>query len=96
MKPDRKRGADLRLLAKILMAPRNENEMIAFIEDLFSPGERQDLLERWRLVGLLLQGIPQRDVSEKLGVSLSKVSRGSRVVQYGRGAFAQVWTRLKK
>jgi TrpR family trp operon transcriptional repressor len=96
VKSDGERIADLRRLARIFGAARNEAERMDLIEDLFTPAEQKDLLERWELVGLLLGGMTQRQVSERLKISLSKVSRGSRVIQFGRGAFRTLWGRPKR
>lgn len=67
-----------------------------FLRDLLSPAEYRDTALRWRIVKLLSQGIPQRDIAESLGVSLSKITRGSRELSDDQGGFAKVLQRKTK
>lgn len=81
-------------LARILLTPKNAQEMEAFLEDFLSPAELETLQERWALVDLLLQGFSQRQVRDRLGISISKVSRGATILKYGRGGFKKIWSRI--
>ena len=83
-------------LAGLFNSARSGGETEDLITDLFTPAERRDLWERWCIVDLLLQGNSQRDIRDRLGVSISKVTRGSREIQYGTGAFRRVWSVLAK
>lgn len=76
-------------LIALLMQKRTEDEWDALLDDLLTPQERESLIERWQLIQLLHTGMAQRDIAEKLGVSISKITRGSRVLQYGKGGFLQ-------
>ena len=77
-------------LLKLLAQRRTIKEWNAFLQDLLTPRERESLAERWQIVRLLAQGLPQREVAKKLGVSISKVTRGARVLRYGTGALARL------
>lgn len=83
-------------LADILLAAGSREEMEELITDWFTPAERKDLWERWCIVDMLLRGNSQREIRDKLKVSISKVTRGSRELQFGTGAFRQIWERLSK
>ena len=74
-------------LLKMLAQPRTPSQWDALLEDLLTPNERHSVAERWQLVRLLSSGMPQRDIAAKLGISISKITRGSRVLQEGRGGF---------
>ncbi|MEK7591036.1 MAG: Trp family transcriptional regulator [Patescibacteria group bacterium] len=76
-----------RALLRVLEQPRNTVEWDALLQDLLTPNERESLTERWQIVQLLANGMPQRDIADKLGVSISKITRGSRVLQEGKGGF---------
>lgn len=52
-----------------------------FLQDMFTPGEIEQIVQRWRLVKLLHRGLPQREISKKLHISIAKITRGSRVLQ---------------
>lgn len=52
----------------------------AFI-DFLTVGEQRDLYSRWLIFKLLEEGVTQREISERLGVSLCKITRGSRFLK---------------
>jgi TrpR family trp operon transcriptional repressor len=52
----------------------------AFI-DFLTVGEQRDLYSRWLIFKMLEAGEKQRDISKKLGVSLCKITRGSRFLK---------------
>ncbi len=83
-------------LYKLMAAISSEGEAKKLLEDILTPQELDSLAERWQIVQELEKGTSQRDISKKLGVSISKVTRGSRAMQYGTGAFKQLLTRLDK
>jgi len=74
-------------LVRMLELSRTTAEWDALLQDLLTPNERESLAERWQIIQLLAKGMPQRDVAHTLGVSISKVTRGSRVLQEGKGGF---------
>ena len=57
---------------------------------LLTPCERARLCLRWRLVRLLADGVPQREIARRLGVSLCKITRGSRELQRGPLLFRKI------
>jgi TrpR family trp operon transcriptional repressor len=65
-----------------------------FIEDflrcLLTPAETADIAARWALVKALDQGHPQREIARDLGISLCKITRGSRELKKPNSAFRRV------
>ena len=61
--------------------------MERFFGEIFTPAERRTLALRWRLLKLLVAGVSQRDIAARLGVSLCKITRGSRILK-GRRSVA--------
>ena len=59
--------------------------MKKFFSEIFTPAEIQDVALRWRLMTMLHEGVPQREIADDLGISLCKITRGSRVLK-GRGS----------
>lgn len=55
--------------------------MTRLLEELLTQAELRDLTLRLRLLKLLRDGRPQREIAERLGVSLCKITRGSRVLK---------------
>ncbi len=61
-----------------------------FLNDLLTPSEYRDVALRWRIVNMIAEGQSQRDIADALGVSPSKITRGSRELLDPKGAFAQL------
>ncbi len=74
----------------------SEEEAKLLLEDIHTPQEMASLCERWQLIQELHKGTSQRDIAKKLGVSISKITRGSRMLQYGTGGFAHFLKKLGK
>lgn len=85
-----------RELCELFAAISNPKEAEKLLTDLLTPQEIESLAERWQLIQLLAKGVPQREVAEELKISISKVTRGSRVLQYGTGGFAVFLHKMKK
>ncbi|MBI5794551.1 helix-turn-helix domain-containing protein [Candidatus Uhrbacteria bacterium] len=81
---------------KLIATIRGEKEAELLMKDLLTPQELDSVTERWQEIQLLAQGMTQRDIAEKLNISISKITRGSRVLQYGTGGFAHFLKKLKK
>ena len=74
-------GASFRAVAGVLAEIRSTGEMTAFLDELLTPGEVHDISLRWKLLGLLAQGVSQRRIAEELKISLCKITRGSRILK---------------
>jgi len=57
--------------------------MRRFFCEIFTPAEIDDFVLRWRLMEMLQNGESQRDIAKELGISLCKITRGSRVLRTG-------------
>ena len=65
-------------LAKAL-ANTHDSELIeAVLRALLTPAETADIAVRWALVKALKDKIPQREIASEFGISLCKITRGSR------------------
>ena len=73
--------ADVDVIADVLSRVSSVGHMRKFCSELFTPAEIQDVALRWRLMEMLHEGIPQRQIAEKLGISLCKITRGSRILK---------------
>jgi Trp operon repressor len=58
-----------------------------FLLDILTPHELAQLAERWQIIKRLAQGMPQRKIKEELGISIQRVTRGSKAFQQGGGGF---------
>ena len=51
------------------------------LQELLTDAELRDVVLRWQSLELLAQKCPQRKIAETLGVSLCKITRGSRILK---------------
>ncbi len=63
---------------------RHADDLDGFLEDMLSPQEIEALDERIKIMHALSAGKTQREIAEELELSITTVSRGSRILQYGR------------
>ncbi|MBW2559451.1 MAG: transcriptional regulator [Deltaproteobacteria bacterium] len=56
-------------------------EMKAFFEEILTPKEIQDLALRWKLLQELDKGKTQRSIASQYGISLCKITRGSKILK---------------
>ncbi len=71
-------GAFNRDVAAVLAGLDRKEDVRVFMKALLTPWERGCIALRWRLVGLLAEGMQQRVIAKKLGISTCKITRGSR------------------
>jgi TrpR family trp operon transcriptional repressor len=65
-------------IASALADTGDEKLIEKFFVSFLTPRELHELSQRWELVKLLDQGMTQRGIAKKLGISLCKITRGSR------------------
>ncbi len=68
----------------------------AFIEDILTPAEFDEIVLRWQIIKQLQAGTPQRTIAENLGVGIATVTRGSRSLHSKKRGFTRAWIRSEK
>lgn len=63
---------------------RHSDDLDWFLEDIMTPQEIETIDERIKVMHALVAGKTQREIAEELELSITTVSRGSRILQYGR------------
>ncbi len=86
----------LKDLYTLFSAIESTDEAEQLLTDILTPQELESLAERWQEIQMLAAGETQRDVAKKLGISISKVTRGSRQLQFGSGGFKLFLKKLGK
>ncbi len=76
-------------LYALLAEAKTEKDMRLLLGDLLTPKELATIAQRWQLVQMLSAGIPQRAIAKTLGMSISKVTRGSLALKKSRGGFGK-------
>lgn len=79
--PPKVRTSDIRPVASVLTEIADPAVMRRFMKELLTTAELRDLVLRWRLLQRLHAGEPQRRIADDLGVSLCKITRGSRILK---------------
>lgn len=77
-------------LSAVLVSIEDGATAEAFLRNILTPAELDEVSKRLQIVKLLLAGVSQRDVAKKLGVSMGTVSRGSRELKYGENGFRKI------
>ncbi len=85
-----------RELFDLIRSVETPEEAKNLLTDLLTPHEIDALAERWQEVQLLAKGMTQRQVAKKLGISISKVTRGARMLQHGSGGFRHFLKKIGK
>lgn len=80
--------ADLVALAAAFAALRDPTEVTAFLRDLCTPAELEAMADRWKVVPLLQQGVPYREIHERTGVSVTTTGRVARTLEHGHRGYA--------
>jgi TrpR-related protein YerC/YecD len=75
---------------------RSAEEAKLFFEDLCTPTERQAMIDRWRVVSPVKEGIPYRTIYEQTGVSVTTVGRVARCLLQGSGGYDLIFDRLRR
>ena len=73
-----------RELVEIFSEINDPEEMDSFFQEIFTPKEINDISLRWELLKELYEGNTQRGIAEKHGISLCKITRGSKVLKKKR------------
>ena len=74
-------------LSAALAATDDKDLIEDFLVSLLTKNEIHEVATRWALVKLIKAGISQRKVAEMLGLSLCKITRGSKELKKENSSF---------
>src|SRR6187431_3721647 len=83
-------------LAEALSALKGAGEIRAFLEDLCTPAELEAMGDRWKVVPLLLDGVPYREIHDRTLVSVTTIGRVARTLGHGAGGYAAAIRRQRR
>ncbi len=81
---------DLNEIIDVFVRTTSTIEMQKLFEELFTMKEKYDLALRWRLMKELHDGKSQREIAHDLGISLCKITRGSKILKQTDSQMNQV------
>ena len=94
--PEAEAEAALDGLAKALAALQKPEDVRAFLLDLCTPAELESMADRWKVVPLLVQGVPYREIHEITHVSVTTVGRVARTLEHGTGGYHAAIRRTRR
>ena len=77
-------------LARALASLGDAHAVSQSFDELFTPSELQLIVMRWLLMRKLRAGETQRAIAKELGLSLCKITRGSRILKSGGSVLARL------
>ena len=81
-------GGRLDALASALAGLDGAEAIRAFLLDLCTPAELEAMTDRWKVVPLLQQGMPYREIHDLTQVSVTTIGRVARTLERGAGGYA--------
>ncbi len=85
--PDRDAEAALVALSRALAGLSKPEAVRAFLIDLCTPAELEAMADRWKVVPLLLEGVPYREIHDRTLVSVTTIGRVARTLERGTGGY---------
>lgn len=85
--PDSAAEASFKALARALAGMSRSQDVAAFLQDLCTPAEIEAMADRWRVVPLLLDGVPYREIHDRTQVSVTTIGRVARTLDQGAGGY---------
>ena len=82
-------------LCEALLTLETKEECYAFLEDICTIKEIQDLSQRLSVAKLLGQGISYTSICKETGASTATISRVSKCYEYGAGGYKTVIARME-
>lgn len=61
-----------------------------FLSSILTPSEADEIAKRWALVKEIANGRPQREIAREMGLSLCKITRGSRELKKEGSSFKRM------
>lgn len=83
-------------LAEAFLAMQSPDECRALLRDLTTPAELEALVDRWRVVKYIDQGMPYREIHARTGVSVTTIGRVARFLEDGNGGYRLALKRIKQ
>ncbi len=84
------------ILVKGLLKLETEEECFAFLEDVCTIKELQDMAQRFDVALKLSDGFNYNQVSKETGASSATISRVNKCLMYGNNGYKTVIERIKK
>jgi len=68
-------------LSSVIASIKEPEKIRTLLDELLTQAELRNLSLRWKLMKMLKKGLSQRKIASELGISLCKITRGSRILK---------------
>lgn len=75
-------------LAAAMLQLGSAAQLRAFLEDLCTPAELEAMSDRWKVVPLIAEGVPYREIHDRTLVSVTTIGRVARTLERGAGGYS--------
>ncbi|MBR5224543.1 MAG: TrpR-like protein YerC/YecD [Clostridia bacterium] len=82
-------------LIRAVLALENEEEALAFFEDIFTIRELQSVAQRLSVAQLLSKKVTYQEIAETTGASTATISRVNHSLSYGAGGYQKVLAKIR-
>jgi len=82
-------------LFKVILKLKTIEELEKFFRDLCTLQEINEMSKRWQAVKMINQGLPFREIAEKLEMSTTTVARVAHWLHHGEGGYRLALERTK-
>ncbi len=89
-------NAGYKLLISAILAIDNEDECNAFLEDLMTRKELNDITQRLEVAKMLSEQTVYNKIVEQTGASTATISRVNRSYIYGAGGYDKIFAKIKE
>ena len=86
----------LEQLSKALASTKDYELILDFFHSILTPNEISEVASRWALVMKIHEGQSQRNIANELGLSLCKITRGSKELKKKDSSFRKMIEKWKK
>ena len=85
-----------KLLYRAILQLQDEEECYEFFQDLCTVSELRAMEQRFEVASLLYEGQIYSDIFQRTGASSATISRVSRSLNYGTGAYERLLRQLRR
>jgi len=86
----------LKQISKALASTEDESLIFDFFHAILTPNEISEVALRWALVMKIHEGTSQRNIAKELGLSLCKITRGSKELKKKDSPFRKMIEKWKE
>lgn len=91
---ERNEQSEWKELTEVLAFVNDKEMMKGLLQALLTQNERDEIALRWTIVKQLYEGRPQRAIAADLGLSLCKITRGSKELKQENSVFPKLFRLL--